>query len=162
MIKARPWHKLAKFVSRWRRADLLQVGALPWRSGSNGTEVLLVTSRGTGQWIVPKGGMMAGLSAFEAAAEEAWEEAGVRGRIEEAEAGRFSHVKTQLGRSPLHCRVALYRLEVEQELANWPEQGQRQRRWFSLAEAAAAVRSKELSALIVALEDGDKRGTGGG
>jgi len=151
MIRAQPWRKFASLVSRWRRADRLQVGALPYRLGADGVEVLLITSRGTGHWIVPKGGLMAGLTNAQAAAEEAWEEAGVRGVIGEAEAGRFTHAKTQTGRPPLSCRILLYHLRVEEELEDWPEKGQRRRQWFGAAEAAATVRSKELAALILRL-----------
>ena len=140
-------------VRPWRRADRVQVGALPWRRNVDGAvEVLLITSRGTGQWIIPKGGMMHGLESHEAAAEEAWEEAGVRGRIETVEAGRFTHMKTRLIGPPLHCRVLVFRLAVEEELGTWPEQHQRTRRWFTVKDAQAAVRSRELQALIAGLE----------
>lgn len=143
--------RIARAARPWRRADRAQVGALPWRRGEKGIEVLLITSRGTGQWIVPKGGLMAGIGPAASAAEEAWEEAGVRGRIEEQPAGRFTHMKSRPGARSLRCRVTLYRLEVETVARSWPERGQRKRRWFPLEEAAASVRSGELRALIAAL-----------
>lgn len=143
----------ARTASRRRRIDRLQVAALPFRRGDGGAiEVLLVTSRGTGRWIIPKGNQMNGLSLAEAAAQEALEEAGVRGRIATREAGRFSHLKTRsIGRA-LHCRVAVFALAVEEELDEWPEQAQRQRRWFSIREAQRAVASRELAGLIAGLE----------
>jgi 8-oxo-dGTP pyrophosphatase MutT (NUDIX family) len=152
MIDAGSFHRLMRAAWPWRRADRVQVAALPWRRRADGgIEIMLITSRGTGQWIVPKGGMMPGKTPAEAAAIEAWEEAGVRGRIETAEAGRFTHLKTRLVGPPLHCRVTVYRLEVERELMRWPERRLRSRRWFTLDEAEAAVRSKELRAIIRAL-----------
>jgi 8-oxo-dGTP pyrophosphatase MutT (NUDIX family) len=110
--------------------------------------VLLVTTRGTGQWMIPKGWPMPGRSHAEAAAQEAYEEAGLRGRIRAAEAGRFRHLKTRPGRPPLRCTVAVHLLEVEEELGEWPEQGQRERRWFPAGQAAAVVRSPDLAAMI--------------
>ena len=137
----------------WRRAHRLQVAALPYRTGTDGSiEILLITSKGTRQWIVPKGGLMDGLSPWEAAAQEAYEEAGLRGAIETEEAGRFSHMKTRLVGKPLHYRVAVYRMAVKRELKRWPEQRLRERRWFTLDEAMAAVRSTELRTIISRLE----------
>jgi 8-oxo-dGTP pyrophosphatase MutT (NUDIX family) len=131
----------------------LQVGALPWRRRANGEiEVLLVTTRGTGQWMVPKGWPMPGKSWAEAAAQEAWEEAGVKGRAAVEEIGRFRHNKSGLLRKPLPCTVAVFPLEVEQELERWPERGQRSRNWFPLAEARKVVRSAGLAAIIGAVE----------
>lgn len=136
----------------WRRPKR-QVGALPWRRrGDGGVEVLLVTSRGTGRWIVPKGWPMRDRSPAQAAAQEAYEEAGVTGRIEQREAGRFLHLKARPGRAPLNCLISVYRLAVDEELDLWPEQGQRLRQWFGTAEAAAAVESGELAEMILALE----------
>ncbi len=143
----------------WRRAHRLQVAALPYRRGADGSiEILLITSKGTRQWIVPKGGLMPGLSPWEAAAQEAYEEAGLRGQIEAEEAGRFSHMKTRLVGKPVHYRVAVYRLAVQRELKRWPEQRLRERRWFPLEEAMAAVRSTELRSIMSRLEEGQGEG----
>lgn len=129
----------------------LQVGALPWRRGRDGgLEVLLVTTRGTGQWMVPKGWPMPGKSWAEAAAQEAWEEAGVKGRAGAAELGRFRHNKSGLLRRPMPCTVAVFPLAVDEELERWPERGQRTRGWFALAEARRVVRSAGLAAIIAA------------
>jgi 8-oxo-dGTP pyrophosphatase MutT (NUDIX family) len=131
----------------------LQVGALPWRRRANGAvEILLVTSRGTGRWILPKGWPMRDRSPTRAAAQEAFEEAGVRGRIDESEAGRFVHLKTRLGRAPLPCLIIVHHLAVDEELDSWPEQGQRLRQWFTPADAAQAVESSQLAEIITGLE----------
>jgi 8-oxo-dGTP pyrophosphatase MutT (NUDIX family) len=129
------------------------VGALPWRRRANGAvEILLVTSRGTGRWILPKGWPMRDRSPARAAAQEAFEEAGVRGRIDESEAGRFVHLKTRLGRAPLPCLIVVHRLAVDEEFDSWPEQGQRLRQWFALTDAAQVVESRELAEIIIGLE----------
>lgn len=127
----------------------LQVAALPFKRSKDGSlQVMLVTSRGTGSWILPKGWPMAGKTLSEAAAQEAYEEAGVRGSASPAEIGRFSHSKSQLLAEPLHCEVAVFPMAVEEELAIWPERRQRTRAWFGVEEAAAAVKSRALSAII--------------
>jgi 8-oxo-dGTP pyrophosphatase MutT (NUDIX family) len=131
----------------------LQLGALPYRHKEDGSiELLLVTSRGTGQWIVPKGWPIRGRSRAEAAAQEAYEEAGVRGSIAAEEIGQFDHSKSRpLGF--LHTRVVVYLLEVEQELTRWPEKTKRKRRWFTVEEAARAVRAPGLRRLIQRLPE---------
>lgn len=127
----------------------MQVAALPYRQRSDGSiEVLLVTTRGTGRWMVPKGWPMVGKSHAAAAAQEAYEEAGVRGSAGPEELGRFDHEKTRLTEPALQCTVAVFPMRVEQELARWPERGQRSRRWFSIPEAAEAVQSPSLANII--------------
>ncbi len=127
----------------------LQVAALPYRRREDGSlEVLLVTTRGTGRWMVPKGWPMPGKSHSEAAAQEAYEEGGVCGAASSVELGRFRHEKTRFPAPSLDCIVAVFPLPVDQELSRWPERGQRTRRWFSLGEAATAVQSADLAQII--------------
>ncbi len=131
------------------RTAQLQVGALPYRRREDGSlEVLLVTTRGTGRWMVPKGWPMPGKSHAEAAAQEAFEEAGVRGPANPVELGRFQHEKTRFPAPSLNCTVAVFPMPVERVLTRWPERGQRSRRWFSIDDAARAVQSPELGAII--------------
>ena len=131
------------------RAGRLQVAALPYRKREDGSlEVLLVTTRGTGRWIVPKGWPMPGKSHSEAAAQEAYEEAGVRGPAAAAELGRFEHEKSRFPAAPMNCTVAVFPMAVERELTRWPERGQRTRRWFSVDDAAKAVKSPDLAGII--------------
>ena len=138
--------------SKSRRRKALQVGAIPYRIGADGSiEVLLVTSRGTGRWIIPKGWPMPGKSLREAAAIEAWEEAGVRGTPSEAELGRFAYDKERFLLRPIPCEVVAYALPVDEELADWPEKNQRRRKWHSLKGAAIKLRSREISQLLRAL-----------
>ncbi len=138
-------------VTREQDGELpVQTGALPWRlSGSNRIEILLVTSRRSGRWTIPKGWPMPGKSLAEAAEQEAFEEAGVRGTIDPKPIGTFRHVKTQLVTGELEVDIVVHPLWVDRELPKWPELGQRKRRWFSAKEAAKRVHSPELAELIV-------------
>lgn len=128
--------------------DRRQVAALPWRRGGEGIEILLVTSRETRRWVTPKGGRMTGKTDAEAAAQEALEEAGVTGRTTPEPVGVFRYLKILRRRASRWCVVEVYGLEVEAELPDWPEAAQRERRWFSQAEAAALVDEPDLRALI--------------
>jgi 8-oxo-dGTP pyrophosphatase MutT (NUDIX family) len=132
-----------------RRASKLQYAALPYRKRGNGAvEILLVTSRGTGRWIIPKGWPMQRLAPHEAAAKEAVEEGGVIGRIGAQPIGNFRYAKQRDGTTALNCDVTVFALEVVRQLSNWPEQHQRRTRWFALREAAKAVQEPELAEMI--------------
>lgn len=120
----------------------LQVAALPYRLGDGGREVLLVTSRRSGRWILPKGWPYHGASLIKSAAREAYEEAGVQGLMGHNEIGRFVTTKL-LDPGTLSCLVLVYPLEVRVELDDWPEQLERQRRWYSLADAAEAISAEQ-------------------
>ena len=128
----------------------LQTGALPWRIGRKKRfEVLLVTGRRSQRWTIPKGWPMVGKSLAEAAAQEAFEEAGVKGTIDPVPVGSFDHTKQNLASGLLDVRILVHPLNVDRELPKWPEIGQRRRKWFSVEEAAKKVDSEELRALIV-------------
>ena len=135
-------------------AERVQTGALPWRKvAGKGLEVLLVTSRWSARWIVPKGWPMRGKSLAQAAAQEAFEEAGVKGRVATTPLGSFQHVKNHpLGK--LEVSILVHALSVERELDRWPERGQRQRRWFDPDRAAELVDSDELKSIILKLKQG--------
>lgn len=126
---------------------LRQIGALPYRMTPAGAEVMLITSRDTGRWVVPKGNPIRGLAPHEAAAQEAWEEAGVRGFACAAPLGRYEYLKRRR-RGDVQARVTLYPLAFVEQSASWPEQHQRQCAWFSLREAAAIVTEPQLKLLI--------------
>jgi 8-oxo-dGTP pyrophosphatase MutT (NUDIX family) len=128
----------------------LQTGALPWRMGrKKRLEVLLVTGRRSRRWTIPKGWPIAGKTLAEAAAQEAFEEAGVRGTIDPVPVGSFDHTKQNLPTGLLDVRILVHPLSVDRELAKWPEVGQRRRKWFSVEDAAKKVDSEELRALIM-------------
>jgi 8-oxo-dGTP pyrophosphatase MutT (NUDIX family) len=125
-----------------------QYGALCWRSGAFGAEVLMVTSRDTGRWIIPKGWPMLGLAPEAAAAEEAWEEAGVEGEINPVALGRYGYLKVLALAVPVPCAVVVYGLRVLRLADKFPEAKVRRREWFPLAKAATLVQEPELARLI--------------
>jgi 8-oxo-dGTP pyrophosphatase MutT (NUDIX family) len=128
----------------------LQSGALPWRlKGRKKAEVLLVTGRRSGRWMIPKGWPMPGKSLAESAAQEAFEEAGIEGKLGEAPIGTFRHVKQHLLFGEMEVDILVHPLAVKRELRDWPEKGERSRKWFALDVAAARVDSSELSGLIL-------------
>lgn len=126
-----------------------QVAGLCWRrAGKKKVEVLLITSRDTGRWVLPKGWPMKGLSDPQAALREAYEEAGVEGQVADKPIGTFPYVKVMDAKRGFPCEVAVYPIEVDGLADSFPEVSQRQRKWFSLAKAAKNVDERELSALI--------------
>ena len=128
-----------------------QVAALPVKGKPGNYRVLLVTSRETRRWIIPKGWPMKGRKDHEAAAQEALEEAGVTGHVHKHPMGAYSYEK-RLTDGTEHVSVMVYLLEVEQESGKWPEKDQRQREWVSPLEAAKRVDEAGLSAIIEQLE----------
>jgi NTP pyrophosphohydrolases including oxidative damage repair enzymes len=145
---------LAHYTSGWTREEPterpIQTGALPWRLGpKKRIEVLLVTGRRSRRWTIPKGWPMTGKSLAEAAAVEAFEEAGVKGKIQEEPLGAFNYTKQSFPFGSLEVRILVHELSVERELDKWPELGQRRRKWFSAEEAAEKVQSEELRSLII-------------
>ncbi len=128
-----------------------QVAALPVRRNNGRTEVLLVTSRDTGRWIIPKGWQEKGLKGHECAAREAKEEAGVKGKIDPQAIGHFSYIKTE--RSDRGAvDVTVFLLSVQKEYKRWREYGQRERAWFAVDAAAENVQEPELSSIISSLK----------
>lgn len=127
-----------------------QVAALPVRAGPEGCEVLLITSRETRRWIVPKGWPMKGFKDYEAAAREALEEAGIKGKIHKHPLGAYTYQKRLTDRVEA-CRVMVYRLDVEKQHDTWPERDQRMRRWFKLEEAADRVSEPRLASMILSI-----------
>ncbi len=131
----------------------VQFAALPYRVKPNGKlEFLLVTSRETHRWVVPKGWPMKQRSPSDTAKREALEEAGVRGRISSKPIGQFSYAKRLSGDEALPCVVDVFSLRVKDERADWPEKPQRKRQWFTRQQAARRVQEPELRALLKAFE----------
>ncbi len=134
-------------------ATLQQFGALPWRRNRSGEiEVLLVTTRSTGRWILPRGWPVKAKTPAETAAREAFEEAGVIGSVDPRPIGEYSYVKTLADGSENDCLVTLFSLQVRGTLVQWPEMDQRQRRWHGLDQACAAASDRQLAGLLAALD----------
>ncbi len=126
----------------------LQYAAMPWRKTKDGREVLLITSRESGRWVLPKGWPMKRRAPHQAAAREAFEEAGVRGEVGSEPLGTYTYLKNFKDLLSFRCEVQVFPLEVTRVLARWPEQDERRRRWFSPARAAELVDEPELQALL--------------
>ena len=131
-----------------------QIAALPVRREADGTlSVLLVTSRDTRRWVIPKGWPWPDREDCVAAAEEAREEAGVLGQAHAQSIGVYTYCKRRPA-GPIEIRVTVYPLEVTEELTSWLEGDQRQRSWFTPVDAAAAVEEPELQSLLRQLGSG--------
>lgn len=138
---------MPKALKTFPRPEIAQVAALPFRVTAGRVEVLLVTSRETKRWLIPKGWPMKGKKPYKAAAQEAVEEAGVKGSIHHKPLGFYEYWKRRTEHFDL-CRVDVYPLEVSKHLKTWREKGQREQRWFEIEEAAHQVLEPALAELI--------------
>ncbi len=128
---------------------LTQYGVLPYRvDEAGGLEFLLITSKERRRWVIPKGNPIPFFLNYESAAREAFEEAGIEGRIATLPAGSYRYAKRRRSGGEAAAIVTVYPLLVTREAADWPERRERERRWFASAEAAGAVEEPELRALI--------------
>ena len=125
-----------------------QIAALPWRKRGDDIQVMLITSRETRRWVIAKGNPMLELSDELAAAQEAYEEAGVQGVISTKAVGKFDYDKRLKDGQMMPCTVDVYPLEVLIQLGSWPELDQRKRQWMTQADAAERVDEPELADLI--------------
>jgi 8-oxo-dGTP pyrophosphatase MutT (NUDIX family) len=150
LIKIGSWLYSAVMSRGAQTAVPVQSGALPLRiKGRKKAEVLLVTGRRSGRWMIPKGWPMPGKSLADSAAQEAFEEAGIKGRIDPEPVGVIRHVKQHLLFGRIEVDIHVHVLAVERELKDWPERGERARKWFAVSEAADQVDSAQLKKLIV-------------
>ena len=123
-----------------------QSAVIPIRRRAGVLDVVMVTSHSGKRWIVPKGIVEPDLSPAESAANEAWEEAGIRGTVRPGAVGTYQYQKW--GGT---CTVEVFLLDVERLEDTWPEQDLRQRRCIAVDEAAELVREEGLAAMIRAL-----------
>jgi 8-oxo-dGTP pyrophosphatase MutT (NUDIX family) len=127
----------------------MQFAALPYRIGDDGApQVMLVTSRETRRWIIPKGWPMKGLTPARAAEREAYEEAGLVGHlIGDKPIGSYRYEKRSTGGGQ-RCDVWVFLLRVDYQLDDWPEKAQRETRWFRPLEAAGLVTESGLAEVL--------------
>lgn len=131
------------------REPRTQYAALPWRrDGAGVIELLLITSRETRRWVIPKGWPIKTLRPGPSAAQEAFEEAGVSGLVRSRSIGRYHYDKRLRSGRLQHVRVLVYPLEVLEMAGDWPEIGQREQRWATPARAAELVDEPELKTLL--------------
>jgi len=125
----------------------VQYGILPYRrTKSNSLELLLITTRQSRRWIIPKGWPIKGLKPTKSAAREAYEEAGIRGTVGAKSIGTFVYekcIEENLGTFPCDMRV-------ERQFDTWPEDNERETRWFPSSEALSALQDDGLRELIAA------------
>jgi 8-oxo-dGTP pyrophosphatase MutT (NUDIX family) len=132
---------------------LRQAGAIPFEYRKGVLHVLLIASRGSGRWVIPKGGIEPGHTAREAAAQEAFEEAGIRGVMDDEPLGFFTYTKRLKSGAGKPASVEVYALRVGKQLKKWPEQAERQFQWMSVAAAMAAVEEAGVARLLARLEE---------
>lgn len=125
-----------------------QFAALCYRVRDGKIQIFLISSRGAKRWIVPKGWPMNAKTPGAAALQEAWEEAGVRGRIVGGCLGVFSYEKELEDGEKLPVVALLYAVEVKSVATEYPEAGQRQRKWVSRKKAMKLVKEPELARMI--------------
>lgn len=132
-----------------RRPKRLQMAALCHRAKGKRREYLLITSRDTARWIIPKGWPIRGLSSNETALREAWEEAGVKGRELTGEpVGRFTYNKRRANGLEVPVETLVYSVAVEELSEDFPEAHERQRKWVDAETAATMVNEAELKSLF--------------
>ena len=130
-----------------------QFAALPWRrTDEGGVEVLLITSRETRRWVIPKGWGKKNEPATAAAAREALEETGVEGEVAELAVGIYRYEKQLKSGRVESVEVAVYALQVAHEHEEWPEKAVRDKLWTLAHEAAGLVDEPELRALLAGFE----------
>lgn len=131
------------------REPRTQYAALPWRKRGDGqVEILLITSRESRRWVIPKGWPMKDKEPGPCAAQEAFEEAGVVGEPRRKSLGIYHYDKRLRSGRLQHVRVMVFPLEVREERDIWPEMAERDRNWTTAAEAAELVEEPELQALL--------------
>jgi predicted phosphate transport protein (TIGR00153 family) len=134
-------------------AELQQYGVLPYYVDQEGTlRILLITSRDTGRWVIPRGNPMPGLPPRQAAAQEAFEEAGLTGLVGEQEIGAYRYEKRRKKNPPVMADVRIFPLQITVQSRHWPERHQRETRWFTREAAAEAVYEPELKELLLRFE----------
>ena len=154
----RPLTLLARLATdvqlMFRRPPRQQYAALCYRfkKKTGELEMLLMTSRDTGRWVIPKGWPMLGKMSHEVAAREAFEEAGVRGIVETASLGDFTYTKMLKDGLKCGCKVQVYALEVTDLAKTFKERGERKLEWVSCNEAVKRVNEPELRNLILAFQ----------
>ncbi len=121
---------------------------MPWRDTGHGVEIMLITSRDTGRWVLPKGWPEAKELLCEAAAREAGEEAGLRGTVSHHEAGRYFYAKALASGEEVPCEVLVFPLRVDKIADRWKEKRSRTRKWVSPAEAVRMVNEPDLGQII--------------
>jgi 8-oxo-dGTP pyrophosphatase MutT (NUDIX family) len=129
-----------------------QFGAICWRLRREKVEVLLITSRDTGRWIVPKGWAIPDIGPAGTAQTEAWEEAGILGEVSQNALGQFEYNKFLRPGAAVRCKVEVFGIRVKEVKDKFPERKERGRKWFAASKAARKVWEPELRDLLKSLD----------
>jgi 8-oxo-dGTP pyrophosphatase MutT (NUDIX family) len=133
---------------------LHQTGVIAYRIVGGKVRVLLVTSRDTGRWIIPKGNIDAGTIPADAAAKEAYEEAGIKGAIASPlPLGIYTYFKKLQSGEVRAASVEVYLLRVKERLKRWPEKGERKLSWVSTKEAVRLIEEPGVVPLLLRLTE---------
>ena len=129
-----------------------QAGAIPYTVTQGEVVFLLITSRGSGRWIFPKGDPIKGLEPWNAAAQEAMEEAGIEGEVDPRPLGVYRAFKTLTIRRKM-IEVELYPLRVTRQFDDWPEKGHRHRHWAILPEVKRLISDSQIVQMAIRLSE---------
>jgi 8-oxo-dGTP pyrophosphatase MutT (NUDIX family) len=119
---------------------LHQAGVIAYRILNGNVQVLLMTSRDSGRWIIPKGNVNGSATPAKAAKKEAYEEAGLKGTISSSiPLGIYTYFKKLESGEARAAAVEVYLLHVNQQLKKWPEQAERNLSWVTMKEAVELI-----------------------
>lgn len=124
-----------------------QSAVIAYRVRKQSLQIVLVTSRDTQRWVLPKGHIETGLTARDSAAQEAYEEAGIEGTVARISIGTYQYTKVEQKGGGLR-RVEVFPMEVSRIRRNWPEKTLRRRKWMTIDDAVSAVAERKLKRLL--------------
>ncbi len=146
-LLTKAWNEVVKPLVQ--RPDRVQVAAICYQGTGEDRKVLMITSRDTKRWILPKGWPIDGLEANASAAQEAWEEAGVKAaNIAPEPIGVYDYDKRMDGGATVSCATQVYAVEVDHLEDSFPEALERTRKWVHPAQAAEMVDEPGLQAIL--------------
>ena len=120
-----------------------QAAAIPIRRVGRGLQICVIRRKDGNKWGIPKGLVDPGATHEETALNEAWEEAGIKGRLLGAAIGSYRYRKwgTRL-------TVAVYVMELVQQAPTWEESVFRERRWVPFVEAGVLLADHPVAPLL--------------
>ena len=134
--------------SSFKESVFQQIGALCFWSTDKNIKILLITSRRSRRWIIPKGWKVDKMSNRKSVALEAWEEAGVQGRVSDRPVGTYYYRKRSNKDEFLTCAVKVFALDVKARKKKFPERGERKLKWVNPTSAIDLVSEPELKKVI--------------
>lgn len=129
--------------------DSTQFGTIPYQIVDGQPVFLMITSRRSANWVFPKGWLIKGMGPADTAAQETFEEAGVRGVVESDPIGVYLNPANNDPASLL--KVELFPLLVTEQVDEWPEQAQRFRHWTLLPQLRSLIASKQAGRIAMEL-----------